>query len=72
MDYSEKDVIDNLLKTTRDLFTALRYFVLDEANISNRDMTPFFFQAVRDSDSRPSDRVKSTVQEFSYSSFIRS
>jgi len=43
MDYSEKDVIDNLLKTTRDLFTALRYFVLDEANISNRDMTPFFF-----------------------------
>ena len=42
MDYSEKDVIDNLLKTNRDLFTALRYFVLDEANRSNRDMTVFF------------------------------
>jgi len=38
MDYSEREVIDNLLKTTGDFSTALRYFVLAEAK---RNMTIF-------------------------------
>ena len=38
MDYSEREVIDNLLKTTGDSSTALRYFVLAEAK---RNITIF-------------------------------